>query len=185
MDNPIAHKDLDKEYKQIKKMRRTKEQSAKAIVVQTQEACDRFLEPYLEASRLITNKETPELSNQMFTSPPMISPPPKSSQQSMDELQQKLYENTPKRDEHTIDTLNDKPAYLSHPITTVTRQQYIQSEANRGHRDSKDNQEHVETEKPPLESEPQTNTNNQADDNQDSPVMHKSWDEMMRMIGIK
>lgn len=82
-----------------------------------------------------------------------------------------------------IDTLNDKPAYLSQPITTSTRQQYIQSEANRGHRDSKDSQEHAETEKPQLESE--LKTNNQADDNQDSPVMHKSWDEMMRMIGIK
>jgi hypothetical protein len=175
MDNPIAHKDLDKEYKQIKKMRRTKEQNAKAIVVQTQEACDRFLEPYLQASRLITNNETPELSNQMFTSPPMISPPPKSPQQLMDELQQKLIENAPKRVEHTIDTLNDKPAYLSNLVFKKKEQPIIES----------NEAEQIQNEYDKNNAKTHKKENSYQAPEPDPMADNKSWNEMLKFIGIK
>ncbi len=44
-DDPIAHKELSREYNQIKKLQRKTEQKTKQIVKQTQEAVDRLVNP--------------------------------------------------------------------------------------------------------------------------------------------
>jgi putative transposase len=64
-DDPIAHKELSREYNQIKKLQRKTEQKTKQIVKQTQEAVDRLVKPIpvqlLESDGKLFNK-TPMLT---------------------------------------------------------------------------------------------------------------------------
>jgi hypothetical protein len=63
--NPIPHSNLNKEHKQILKLRRTTEQRAKFTVKQTQAVVDQFLKPLTSI---------PD-QNAIFIQPPMIEAP--------------------------------------------------------------------------------------------------------------
>jgi len=66
-DDPIAHKELSREYNQIKKLQRKTEQKTKQIVKQTQEAVDRLVKPI--PVQLL------EPDGKLFNKTPMITAP--------------------------------------------------------------------------------------------------------------
>ncbi len=66
-DDPIAHKELSREYNQIKKLQRKTEQKTKQIVKQTQEAVDRLVKPI--PVQLL------EPDGKLFNKTPMIAAP--------------------------------------------------------------------------------------------------------------
>ena len=65
VDQPIARKELDKEYAQIKKLQRQTEQRTRVLVKNTQEAVDRLLSPHI--------KTITQAANPTFIQTPMIS----------------------------------------------------------------------------------------------------------------
>jgi putative transposase len=106
MDNPIAYKDLDQETKHIKKLKRNTEQSTKKLVLSNQEAVDRQIASLQQlSSRQITTDKNNEIPGKLFENPPLISPPPKSSRQIMEELQQQVINDIPEREDPDSDTV--------------------------------------------------------------------------------
>ena len=66
-DQPIARKELNKEYQQIKKLQRQTEQRTKVLVKSTQEAVDRLLSPHI--------KTITQAANPTFIQTPMLTAP--------------------------------------------------------------------------------------------------------------
>jgi hypothetical protein len=92
MDKAVSHKELNKEYNEIKGLRREKERNAKKLVVNSQKAVDRIL------SHSTTKQE--KLEDQgaraIFNSPPMLEAPPKDSDEIIDEMTRRAMMNLPK-----------------------------------------------------------------------------------------
>jgi putative transposase len=134
MDNPIAHKDLEIENKHIKKMRKSAEQSTKKIILNSQEAVDRQIASLSQiASQQLEVADQNELQGQLFVTPPMISPPPKSPSQIIKELQQQVMDSIPERVEpddniefidalvNQVTSMNDKADKPDKPDTEATK----------------------------------------------------------------
>jgi putative transposase len=156
MDNPIAYKELDKEHKQIKKLKRTTEQNTKKIIVGTQEAVDREIASLQQlAMRQIPHTNQKELSGQLFVDPPLISPPPLSNNQIIAELQHRVLDDT-----------SDKGLQSEDTNTT-------ESDLNENSEDqpTSTNQNH------------ECEDNNLTQEG--SLVETHTWEEMMDIIGIK
>lgn len=66
-DLPIARKELDKEYRQIKKLQRQTEQRTRVLVKNTQEAVDKLLSPHI--------KTITQAANPTFIQTPMLTAP--------------------------------------------------------------------------------------------------------------
>ncbi|GAB1365845.1 hypothetical protein MASR1M36_07160 [Candidatus Cloacimonadaceae bacterium] len=137
--NPIPHSNLNKEHKQILKLRRTTEQRAKFTVKQTQAVVDQFLKPLTSI---------PD-QNAIFIQPPMIEAPKHEAEEFMQALEKQVIKNLPPLSASNINHENPasqsefKPDYK--PVTL------------------------------PL----------QEDDDDEIKPRKKSYEEMLRFIGIK
>lgn len=137
--NPIPHNQLNKEHKQILKLRRTTEQRAKFTVKQTQAVVDQFLKPLTSI---------PE-QNKIFIQPPMIEPPKHEAEEFMQALEKQVIKSLPPLSASTINQENPAPqSDLMTELKPVT---------------------------PPL----------QKDDDDEIKPRKKSYEEMLRLIGIK
>jgi hypothetical protein len=92
MDQAVSHKELNKEYKKIKGLRREKERSAKKWVVNSQKAVDIIL----STSTAKQEKLEDQGARALFSSPPMLEAPPKDSDEIIDELTRKMMMRMPK-----------------------------------------------------------------------------------------
>ncbi|MCK9335813.1 MAG: Mu transposase C-terminal domain-containing protein, partial [Candidatus Cloacimonetes bacterium] len=137
--NPIPHSNLNKEHKQILKLRRTTEQRAKFTVKQTQAVVDQFLKPLTSI---------PE-QNAIFIQQPMIEAPKHDAEEFMQALEKQVIKSLPPLSASNINQENPelkselKPDYK--PVT------------------------------PPL----------QEDDDDEIKPRKKTYEEMLRFIGIK
>ncbi len=105
MTKPIAHKDLELENKQIKKIRKNIEQSTKKIILNSQEAVDRQIASLNQIANKQQAIDQQDQQGQLFVTPPLISSPPKSHSQVIEELQQQVMDNVPEREETDRDTV--------------------------------------------------------------------------------
>ena len=85
MDKAVSHKELNKEYKEIKGLRREKERSAKKWVVNSQKAVDRIL----SNSTAKQEKLEDQGARAIFNSPPMLVAPPRDSDEIIEEMTRK------------------------------------------------------------------------------------------------
>jgi len=92
MDKAVSHKELNKEYNEIKGLRREKERNAKKLVVNSQKAVDRIL----SNSTAKQEKLEDQGARAIFNSPPMLEAPPKDSDDIIDEMTRKAMMNLPK-----------------------------------------------------------------------------------------
>ncbi len=92
MDKAVSHKELNKEYKEIKGLRREKERSAKKWVVNSQKAVDRIL----STSTAKQEKLADQGARALFNSPPMLETPPKDSDEIIEEMTRKMMMRLPK-----------------------------------------------------------------------------------------
>ena len=137
--NPIPHSNLNKEHKQILKLRRTTEQRAKFTVKQTQAVVDQFLKPLTGI---------PD-QNAIFIQPPMIEAPKHEAEEFMQALEKHVIKSLPPLSASNINQENPEQ----------------QSEFKPDYKPVK----------PPLE---------ENDDDEIKP-RKKSYEEMLRFIGIK
>jgi len=169
MDNPIAYKDLDKETKHIKKLKRNTEQNTKTLVMSNQEAVDRQIASLQQlSSRQIVLDKTTEISGKLFENPPLISPPPKSSRQVIEELQQQVMDSIPEREDPDSDTILTDIA--EHDVEEVDKTANLP-----------DNAAHEPT-------TTDTESNEPKEDNltpEGSLTETHTFEEMLKIIGIK
>ena len=92
MDKAVSHKELNKEYNEIKGLKREKERNAKKWVVNSQKAVDRIL----SNSTARQEKLADQGARAIFSSPPMLEAPPKDSDEIIDEMTRKAMMNLPK-----------------------------------------------------------------------------------------
>lgn len=92
MDKSVSHKALNKEYNEIKKLRRDKERSAKKWVVNSQKAVDALL----KNSAAKQEKLEDQGARALFKSPPMLEAPPKDSDEIIEEMTRKMMMRLPK-----------------------------------------------------------------------------------------
>jgi putative transposase len=92
MDKAVSHKELNKEYKEIKGLRREKERSAKKWVVNSQKAVDALL----KNSAAKQEKLEDQGARALFNSPPMLEAPPKDSDEIIEEMTRKMMMRLPK-----------------------------------------------------------------------------------------
>ena len=92
MDKAVSHKELNKEYNEIKGLKREKERNAKKLVVNSQKAVDRIL----GKSTAKQEKLEDQGARAIFNSPPMLEAPPKDSDEIIDEMTRKAMMNLPK-----------------------------------------------------------------------------------------
>lgn len=92
MDKAVSHKELNKEYKEIKGLRREKERSAKKWVVNSQKAVDALL----KNSTTKQEKLEDQSARALFSSPPMLEAPPRDSDEIIEEMTKKAMMNLPK-----------------------------------------------------------------------------------------
>ncbi|PKN80537.1 MAG: hypothetical protein CVU48_01515, partial [Candidatus Cloacimonetes bacterium HGW-Cloacimonetes-1] len=95
MDKAVSHKELNKEYNEIKGLKREKERNAKKWVVNSQKAVDRIL----SNSTAKQEKLVDQGARAIFSSPPMLEAPPKDSDEIIDEMTRKAMMNLPKHPE--------------------------------------------------------------------------------------
>ncbi len=176
MSNPIAHKDLDKENKQIKKLQKNTEQSSKLYVLNSQEAVDRQL---ASLSQIASQRQATELNEpqgQLFVTPPLISPPPKSSRQAIEELQQQVINDIPKREE------SDDNMEFTDAVPTNSTENQVSSINDKA--DKPDNPD-IDTNEPVTSD---TGNNEPQEDNltpEGSLTETHTFEEMLKIIGIK
>jgi len=91
MDQAVSHKELNKEYKEIKGLRREKERSAKKWVVNSQKAVDKIL----SNSPSKQEKLEDQGARALFNSPPMLEAPPKDSDEIIEEMTRKMMMRQP------------------------------------------------------------------------------------------
>ncbi len=92
MDKAVSHKELNKEYKEIKGLRREKERSAKKWVVKSQKAVDKILSNSTSKQEKLEDQE----ARAIFNSPPMLETPPKDSDEIIEEMTRKMMMRLPK-----------------------------------------------------------------------------------------
>jgi len=92
MDKAVSHKELNKEYKEIKGLRREKERSAKKWVVNSQKAVDKILSNSTSKQEKLEDQGAKAL----FNSPPMLETPPKDSDEIIEEMTRKMMMRMPK-----------------------------------------------------------------------------------------
>mgnify|MGYP001191862393 CR=1 FL=1 len=92
MDKAVSHKELNKEYTEIKKLRRDKERKTQKLVLQTQESVDAFLKPYMQRMR---EPEAIEDQSSLFDSPPMLEAPPPDPDERIEEMTRQAMRNMP------------------------------------------------------------------------------------------
>ena len=92
MDQAVSHKELNKEYKEIKALRREKERSAKKWVVNSQKAVDALL----KNSHAKQDKLEDQGARALFNSPPLLEAPPKDSDEIIEEMTRKMMLRQPK-----------------------------------------------------------------------------------------
>jgi putative transposase len=92
MDQAVSHKELNKEYKEIKGLRREKERNAKKWVINSQKAVDRIL----STSTAKQEKLADQGARAIFNSPPMLEAPPKDSDEIIEEMTRRAMMNLPK-----------------------------------------------------------------------------------------
>ena len=103
-DDPIAHKELSREYNQIKKLQRKTEQKTKQIVKQTQEAVDRLVKPI--PVQLL------EPDGKLFNKTPMLTAP-----DNVDIVASHVYEQiVPKVEEPPRIITNPFPQYVDNSL---------------------------------------------------------------------
>ncbi len=169
MDNPIAYKDLDQESKHIKKLKRNTEQSTKTLVLSNQEAVDRQIASLQQlSSRQITTDKNNEIPGKLFENPPLISPPPISSNQVIEELQQQVMDSIPEREDTDGETVPTDIA--EHGIKAIDK--------------TADKPDNDATEHPTADTE----NNEPQEDNltpEGSLTETHTFEEMLHIIGIK
>jgi putative transposase len=169
MDNPIAYKDLEQENKHIKKLKRTTEQNTKKLVLSNQEAVDRQIASLQQiSSRQIASDKTIEIPGKLFENPPLISPPPKSSRQVIEELQQQVMDSIPEREEPDSGTVPTDIAEHEVKASDKTANQ-PDNDASEPTTADTDNNEPQEDNLTPEGSLTETHT----------------FEEMLKIIGIK
>lgn len=141
-DNPISHSYLNKEHKQILKLRRQTEQKAKYVVKNTQRVVDAFLKPITAI---------PD-SNSLFIQPPMIEAPKTDADDFMQALERQVIKNLP-------------------PLPTVSNDDSERTQLSAA--------EH-KPEEPPVQHPVMDEV-----DYEEIKPRQKSFDEMLRFIGIK
>ncbi len=92
MDKAVSHKELNKEYKEIKGLRREKERSAKKWVVNSQKAVDALLKNSTSRQEKLEDQG----ARALFNSPPMLEAPPKDSDEIIEEITKKTMMRMPK-----------------------------------------------------------------------------------------
>ena len=92
MDKAVSHKELSKEYNEIKGLSREKERSAKKWVVNSQKAVDALL----KNSKTKQEKLEDQGARALFNSPPMLEAPPKDSDEIIEEMTRKMMMRLPK-----------------------------------------------------------------------------------------
>ncbi len=92
MDKAVSHKELNKEYKEIKGLRREKERNAKKWVVNSQKAVDKILSNSTSKQEKLEDQGAKAL----FNSPPMLEAPPKDSDEIIEEMTRKMMMRLPK-----------------------------------------------------------------------------------------
>lgn len=92
MDKAVSHKELNKEYKEIKGLRREKERSAKKWVVNSQKAVDKILSNSTSKQEKLEDQG----ARALFNSPPMLEAPPKDSDEIIEEMTRKMMMRLPK-----------------------------------------------------------------------------------------
>jgi len=96
MDKAVSHKELNKEYKEIKGLRREKEQSAKRWVLNSSKAVDKLLKPASVEISTQNHEIEDKRKTSIFTSPPMLEAPPKDSDYIIEEMTRKAMLRLPK-----------------------------------------------------------------------------------------
>jgi len=95
MDKAVSHKELNKEYTEIKKLRRDKQNKTKRLVLHTQKSVDNILKPWLESINAHNKALESKSDKSLFTSPPMLEAPPKSPDELFEEMQRAAMRNLP------------------------------------------------------------------------------------------
>ena len=174
MTNPIAHKDLDLENKQIKKIRKNIEQSSKTLIYNSQEAVDRQIANLNQLASQQQAIDQQDQQGQLFVTPPLISPPPKSSRQVIEELQQEIMDNIPDRGESDI---SKEP--------TETDENKAQTVNNKAEKADKTNKQDTDATQPITVD----NDKNEPQDDKLTPegslIETHTFDEMLHIIGLK
>ncbi|MDY0151670.1 MAG: Mu transposase C-terminal domain-containing protein [Candidatus Cloacimonas sp.] len=96
MDKAVSHKELNKEYKEIKGLRREKERSAKKYVVDSNKAVDLILKPANAELSTQNHEIDDKRKTSIFASPPMLEAPPKDSDEIIEEMTRRAMMNLPK-----------------------------------------------------------------------------------------
>lgn len=138
-DNPIPHRQLQKEHQQILKLRRTTEQRAKFTVKQTQAVVDQFLKPLTGI---------PEQSA-IFIQPPMIEAPKPGADEFMQALEKQVIKSLPPLSANTSD---EAKTAIQPELKNVLKQ---------------------------------VTPSTLEDDDDDIKPRKKTYEEMLRFIGIK
>ena len=96
MDKAVSHKELNKEYKEIKGLRREKEQSAKRWVLNSSKAVDKLLKPASVEISTQNHEIEDKRKTSIFTSPSMLEAPSKDSDEIIEEMTRKAMLRLPK-----------------------------------------------------------------------------------------
>ncbi|MDD2229040.1 MAG: Mu transposase C-terminal domain-containing protein [Candidatus Cloacimonetes bacterium] len=96
MDKAVSHKELNKEYKEIKGLRREKERSTKKWVVDSSKAVDLILKPANAELSTQNHEIEDKRKTSIFASPPMLEAPPKDSDEIIEEMTRRAMMNLPK-----------------------------------------------------------------------------------------
>ncbi len=92
MDKAVSHKALNKEYNEIKKLRRDKERSAQKWVMSAQESVDVLLRQHAKRPEVPDELEDKE---SLFNSPPMLEAPPPDPDEIIEEMTRHAMRNIP------------------------------------------------------------------------------------------
>jgi putative transposase len=92
MDKAVSHKALNKEYNEIKKLRRDKERSAQKWVMSAQESVDALLRQHAKRPAVTDELEDAE---SLFNSPPMLEAPPPDPDEIIEEMTRQAMRNMP------------------------------------------------------------------------------------------
>jgi len=113
-DNPIAHKELEREYRQNKNLRKQTEQRTKKLVKQTQENVDRLIKPM---PIMITSQNNP-----LFIQPPAImAPDPKlNHEKAIEQLDRQVIDNI--RANNANHEKQTESHVIEHPIIEIRTQ---------------------------------------------------------------
>ena len=92
MDKAVSHKALNKEYNEIKKLRRDKERSAQKWVMSAQESVDALLRQHAKRPEVPDELEDKE---SLFNSPPMLEAPSPDPDEIIEEMTRQAMRNMP------------------------------------------------------------------------------------------